>query len=86
MIATVRIAPVERWCRQMQYEASVVPAASKLPGMAVQIDTSSMCKARCEPNTRMWYLTPESKQKLYETVGVRGNQKSGICEHMLEMD
>ena len=88
-VATVRIAPVERWCEPMRGEYQLRPLP-QLIGMVVAINTISMrtgkqCVNRCE--TREWKIEPSPALELRESVGIGPAVDSvWICEHMLEMD
>lgn len=89
MIATVRIAPVERWCEPMQKEYQRHKTL-EIVGMAAAINTTSMrtgeqCVNRCR--SREWMLMPSPALAIRERFGCMPDAKNVyICEHMLEMD
>jgi hypothetical protein len=94
MIATVRIAPVERWCEEVKRTLSIFPALANIVGMPVGILTETMSETNCyqgEP-AREWELAPESNRALDEATGTFEDDAEHlqcgfrICEHMLEMD
>ena len=90
MIARVRIAPVEQWCHWYAKDLPKHPVIAGIAGLAVEIETTSMRSANCDPEARMWDATMESWKKLYGITGESPSNlrdgKLGICEHMLEMD
>lgn len=91
MIATVRIAPIERWCPAATEELVRHPLMAELVGHVVQIETERVIPSGLEDcGGRMWETT-ESTRKLFETAVPSfgtGNLEyyPWICEHVLEMD
>jgi hypothetical protein len=83
MIATVHIAPIERWCPLAVADvANILPFFK--PGQAVQVDTASVWVVEDDRGTfRNWRLAGESLQRLHAMTEFRCNS---MCEHMLEMD
>ena len=90
MIATVRIAPVERWCKAVLSDMAKEQNANyhKVAGVFVEIDTASMqASYRKDCDGRMWMLTNRSSRQLDDILGWSHiPQCSLLCEHMLEMD
>lgn len=93
-IATVKIAPMERWCRLHIDATGRSPERQRLVGLLVQIFTNSMEATQMnhdEPCKR-WQLTPEALSYIGLVLGrqVRSNPPGAsrimICEHMLEID
>jgi len=86
MIARVRIAPIERWCKKYTpTKPEHWPIAQKLVGMEVEIYTESMRPAICDPEVRMWNTTPKMEQ-VFRDAGCLPTGGPGMCEHILEMD
>ena len=83
MIATVRISPVERWCKAAKKGCSPVYA-----GQQVRIFTNSMQvypKHYC--GGARWELEQDSTNFLRELAGKPPvSDVRAVCEHMLEMD
>lgn len=89
MIATVRIAPVERWCTEVLDQArSVGKDGAEIAGRFVKILTQSVRQAQANPcDGREWLIESECADELRSiTVGNYPQQLTWICEHMLEMD
>lgn len=85
MIATVRIAPMEQWCKTYRADAPV----EKTIGLAVEIIPESMTDEqavtwRGECGGKWWAITNMSGNKIAELIG--GPPPTHLCEHMLEMD
>ena len=94
MIATVRIAPVERWCarhrKRKEYHA--------LAGVQIEIIASeSRIQKRGESTNwhgydcRIWRLPASSVERIEQIIGRKLrfyplDAPPAICEHMLEMD
>lgn len=88
MIATVRIAPVERWCEgALQYVASYSNYAV-LAGMQVEILTESMKREEFSnsPCKRSWEVSEKSDREICEILDLDYTPGGRICEGMLEMD
>lgn len=87
MIARVRIAPVEQWCKWHagRLNDKNMPLAQGLVGKEIEIITESMRPAKCDHDARMWDIT-ESTHKWLTRMKVKPTSFGGICEHMLEMD
>lgn len=87
-IATVRIAPVERWCEQTEYD-SRNSLRDLIVGKEVQIDTASMTVApgafhAC--SGKNWLLTPKCQDEIDEILHSNLRGRAWWCEHLLEMD
>jgi len=87
MIAKVRIAPIERWCRISRAEHDY----HCVVGLWVEIFTDSMRKpgreAGIECDGRIWKMTDNSDKLWCDTLGVLiPGGDAWICEHMLELD
>lgn len=89
MIATVRIAPVEQWCENLQRRLEKFPAMAKAVGLSIEIDTNSMRLSAImhdEP-VRWWQATSESDARVCQAAGLEPTPDyHDFCEHMLEMD
>lgn len=93
MIAKVRIAPVERWCPEYVHGwASRGHNPLTVVGMEVRIIVSTMKKAEfyggIPPCTgREWQVEQSSANEIRAVLGQPPiNNKTWICEHMLELD
>ena len=88
MIAKVRIAPVEQWCKRALLELEQFPASATIIGKVVEIIPSSMRVDVEEipdlPGTRFWLVSKETRDALVAEVGE--SRGRWVCEHMLEMD
>ena len=93
MTTEVKIAPVERWCDDVQSTLRKNPRMAKMVGLPIDLVVGKVSKTLCSVNGkerefRRFYATPESLAALHEFIGgYTGYNSSGtICEHMLEMD
>lgn len=92
MIATVKIAPMERWCAPNKAEDIQLTCAEKcslIVGLPINIDTAKMwTDEAC--NGKAWYMTKESAYRIDVLLDRHeidwSNTPAFICEHMLEMD
>jgi hypothetical protein len=91
MIATVRIAPVERWCR---YYAERTEEPHTVAGREIRILTHACMSSAPSPDcddeqhpegVRWWEVDQSWKSEWEQYVGKRCGGRL-ICEHMLEMD
>lgn len=89
-VATVRIAPVERWCEDTRPVQQI--EGHPEVGMSIQIEANSMDPLmECDGKpAKHWKITSESHVALCAKVGRKPqrweNGNVWICEHMLEMD
>jgi hypothetical protein len=90
MIATVRIAPVEQWCKIAKSpQGTTMELASRIVGMPVDIFTESLAPhpKHGDDTVKTWIITEESKRRIFEAAGKTvPTRKYRFCEHMLEMD
>ncbi len=90
MIARVKIAPVEHWCKFYLDELSKDSAYAKLVGKQVEIETSRTWEVEAEHGTpgRKWAITKQLANKLRRACGSNKTTpfQEALCEHMLEMD
>lgn len=84
MIATVRIAPMERWCEPAK-------RYSKLPrGLEINIHTESCFDygdgfaQGC--GGKAWIVEREWSKRRHEALGIPVTYPHAVCEHMLELD
>jgi hypothetical protein len=88
MIARVRIAPVERWCKEVMDATIEEPETYGTPsevGMEVEIFPDRMRPTSC--GGREWQLSDASVDALVARTGAaQPIRPCFICEHMLEMD
>lgn len=88
-IATVRIAPMERWCEKARAFAEENPQMKRRAGQMVNIIMES-----CRPNQsgcsakHEWQVPDDEAAEHFEQMGIEYNPagKTWICESMLEMD
>jgi hypothetical protein len=90
VIARVRIAPVEQWCKSNgdsnDIENSRPEMCPNIVGVEVEIHTAPVVKS-CFCDGRLWILTASSTAKLEQLLGKDWDgTQAQICEHMLEMD
>lgn len=87
--ATVRVAPVERWCEHYKPDIDF----SAIKGMLVEIYPASLSKNKsistwrnpCDGN--WWSISDKSRKELADTLGIPVFfMGDSFCEHMLEMD
>jgi hypothetical protein len=86
MIAKVRIAPVERWCRRYREKN---PAGTAMKEIEIDTRTMQPCSlsAFCGEEWRCWAVTPHSIQEaLSMGASVIEGQAYVACESTLEMD
>jgi len=91
MIATVQIAPVERWCDTGKTEALLSKRVRNQAGHFVEIETESMQQDTTPPfcGGRQWVITEKSQRALNEQGVLLTKPEVSrmvICEHRLEMD
>jgi len=90
MIAKVRIAPIEQWCKRLRENASEVPELLNFVGMEVEINPASMKveSTSHDLDCRWWKLSDKSKAEMCGRAPKLGERSTNyyICEHMLEMD
>jgi len=91
VIAKVRIAPIERWCKEVMDTIAEEPEISGAPneaGMWVEIRTDMMRQNTMEScGGKEWALTDKSLDELIARTGaMEPVRPTFICEHMLEMD
>jgi hypothetical protein len=94
VIATVRIAPVERWCEPMKAQMRDFPQYnySVLVGLPIQIRPASMRIAADYCGGKGWVVEWDSVKVMDSLQGYTGRRapKKGkeyrACEHFLEMD
>jgi hypothetical protein len=86
MIARVRIAPVQQWCKDT--DAARLREGSGEVGAEIEILTRSMVLDDCDGSpAKHWRMTRRSYKKLCKIIGsVPDAEEVWICEHMLEMD
>lgn len=80
MIATVRIAPVERWCRFAR--AHACEAFRNAVGREVKIDTGKM-KVNPDDGSKFWPLVGADREWF---KSIEPGENTSLCEHVLEMD
>lgn len=88
-VATVRIAPTERWCKYETEKMALFPEVNypSAAGFPVRIETMSMHMSnQRDCKGRLWKVRPETLQALYEHSGGLCDDPTFFCEHMLEMD
>ena len=86
MIATVRIAPVEQWCKRSLEAISDNPQLVESVGVPVLIDTQSVRLGK-ECDGREWVCINGVELELqYRNKVYPAGWKMWICEHLLEMD
>lgn len=86
MIATVRIAPVERWCpaKRVGIDWDAVRAKQDNPMVKILTGTMKQCQW-CDG--RAWVHEPNDVNELRASVGREPiSDERWLCEHMLEMD
>lgn len=89
MIATVRIAPIERWCEEVLDGSKHLPQRAQLPGMEIQIEPSSLYDGSIGGTCtgKHWKASRESQDRIDKIIhGHTMRSASWWCEHMLEMD
>ena len=92
MIATVRIAPVERWCAPLKelLRRSLTDDDEPSSGSFLQIDTTSMKEKNSFCGGRMWKVIGSEDHLIAVNVADATDKPDGehgwACEHMLEMD
>lgn len=91
MIARVRIAKIEHWCKEAQSASREDPERwgnNEDVGMIAEIFTESMgTDTQCRG--RNWKLTDKSADELIARTGAnigRWEYPVWLCEHMLELD
>ena len=90
MIATVRIAPVERWCRRASEELKQYPGSAVVVGRLIEIIPSSMAVDvdvlgdPDEPGKKFWLVSESTQSQIISEIGEHRGR--WVCEHMLEMD
>lgn len=88
MLAKVRIAPVERWCKRALRDGGVIPKVRELlvsRGFAV-IHTETMEQGR---HCRFWRVAePDAREvlTLADLMPADDKPEAYICEHMVEID
>lgn len=86
MIARVRIAPVERWCRKNKELLEENPQLAERPGQFILIDTGTMDSSEfCDG--RVWQVESNHAREARDKLGFTSEYPAYFaCEHMLEMD
>jgi hypothetical protein len=91
MIATVRIAPVERWCETAKHEVEKCGYVAKQAGRWIGIELNSMSEDITPPHCGglEWTVTEASQRSLVRSGVLRTlpeEARMRICEHRLEID
>lgn len=88
MLATVKIAPIERWCGELLGALRLLPYMRNLPGKNLQIETSHIeISPYC--GGKWWVVSIDSANRNISQFGVKQWEPGDspmVCEHMLEMD
>lgn len=89
MIATVRIAPVKKWCEGIKKRilSRGQQKTSYKPGREVSIHPNLMTIGWMYCDGRVWQLEQSSADEMRADLGLGPDTSpSHFCEHMLEMD
>ena len=92
MIATVRIAPVEKWCEEMQGKVSANPELALVAGLEIEILTETAFLGTNPSGEEEWHwqTTEDSLTRMLERSGKERNPPTSkyarVCKSMLEMD
>ena len=92
MIATVRIAPVDRWCEPMKQIAASLTQPPAI-GATIKIDTESLQKGKPKVfcDGRCWLVVDVPSQyaaidaETGELCASYGLGPNWVCEHVLEL-
>jgi hypothetical protein len=87
LIATVRIAPVERWCEKAFSQCIKYGfTPTKYVGLEIAIIPSSMLGGAFGCNGKAWMVPAEEANRIRSIEQDGTKMDRWVCEHMLEMD